>query len=150
MFTKVLLKTSMFDLKCNISTIPLGIIIIVPVEVLVIYNIAEFLTNFMFSIIIISTFLSDIFTITNPDISSMEDTFILINLCSLGLNIIYSFRKHGVNLFKELKHDYLEMSIPSTSNIYFIPRTKSTFSCIPETAIDISKFDRVYLLLLIL
>ena len=64
----------------------------------------------------------------NPDISSMNGASTFFNLCSLGFNTIHSFPKKWFNLFKELKQQSHEFKMPSSSNIFLIPKTKSTFS----------------------
>ena len=64
---------------------------------------------------------------TKPEISSMKGASIFINLCSLGFNIPCSFEKNGINLFKKLKYDPLELIVPPNSiyslflrlNLYF-------------------------------
>ena len=45
--------------------------------------------------------------------------------------------KNGITLFRKLKHDSHEFIIPSNSNIFFIPKTKSTFLCISDTNVKI-------------
>ena len=82
--------------------------------------------------------MSDILTMTNPEISSVMDVSIFINLCSLGYSITCSFEKHGIDLCRKLKHDSLKLIIPSNLNIFFIPETKSILSCISETNVNIS------------
>ena len=68
----------------------------------------------------------------------MKGTSIFINLCSFGFSITCSLGKNGIELFRILKHDSYEFKIPSSSNIFFIPKTKSTFSCISDTRVNIS------------
>ena len=63
----------------------------------------------------------------------MNGASILINFCSFGFRIICSLGKNGIDLFKKLKVDSHESIIPSNSNIFFIPITKSMFSCISDT-----------------
>ena len=99
---------------------------------------AEFLTNLVLSINVLSALLSHILIMTNPDISSMIGVSILVNLCSLGFNITYSFGKKFISLSKKLKHDSLESIIPSNSNMLLISRTDSTCPCISHTKVNIS------------
>ena len=74
----------------------------------------------------------------SSEISSTNIASTFINFCSFGFNIICSFGKNGINLFKKLKLDSHEFIIPSSSSIFFIPITKYTFSCISETNVSIS------------
>ena len=46
-----------------------------------------------------------------------------------------------MDLFKKLKQQLHEFITPSNSNIFLIPRTKSTFSCISETNVYISNLS---------
>ena len=64
----------------------------------------------------------------NPDILSMNGVSIFINFCSLGFNTMCSFGKNGIDLFKKLKQQFHEFIIPSSSNIFLIPRTRYIFS----------------------
>ena len=75
---------------------------------------------------------------TNPYISSMNGASTFINFCSLGFNTMHSFGMNGIDLFKKLKQQSDELTIPFSSNIFLIPKTKSTFSCIYDTNIYIS------------
>ena len=63
----------------------------------------------------------------------MKGACIFINYCSFGFNIICSLGKNGIDLFRKLKHDSCEFIITSSSNIFFMPKTISTFSCISDT-----------------
>ena len=110
---------------------------IVSKPVLVISSIAEFCTNFNLSIIVLCVFLSITLIIANPDISSINSAFTFSNLCFLDLNTIHSFGKIGVDLIKKLKQQSHEFMIPSNSNIFLIPKTRSTFSCISDTKVYI-------------
>ena len=83
-------------------------------------------------------FLSNILTITNPEISSTNGTSIFISFCSFGFKTICSFARKGINLFKKLEHDSHEFILPSNLNIFFMPSTKSMFSCISDTSVKIS------------
>ena len=101
-------------------------------------NIANFHVNLSFNIIVFCTFLSNILTIANPEISPTNGASIFINFCSFGFSTIFSFAKKGIDLFKKLKHDSHEFIIPSYLNIFFIPNTRSVFSCISDTSVKIS------------
>ena len=68
----------------------------------------------------------------------MNGASIFRNHCSFGFNIICSLGKIGIDLFGNLKHDSHEFVIPSNSNMFFIPKTKSTFSWISDTHVNIS------------
>ena len=54
-----------------------------------------------------------------------------------GFNTMCSFGKIGMDLFKKLKQQSHEFITPSNSNIFLIPNTKSTFSCISHTKVYI-------------
>ena len=56
-------------------------------------NVAKFLTNLTLSIHVLLVLLSNIFTVTNPNISSMNGNSLLINFCSNSFNIAFSFEK---------------------------------------------------------
>ena len=49
-----------------------------------------------------------------------------------------SFAKNGTDLFRKPNHDSHEFIIPSSSNIFFIPKTKSMFSWISDTNVNVS------------
>ena len=74
----------------------------------------------------------------NPEISSTKGASIFISLCSFGFKTTSSLGKRANDLFRKLKHDPQEFIIPSYSNIFFMPKTKSTFSCISDTNVKIS------------
>ena len=111
---------------------------IVSKPLLVISNIAEFHRNFNLSIIVLCVFLSSTLIIANPDISSINGASTFNNLCSFGFNTMHSFGKIGKDLFKKLKQQSHEFLTTSNSNIFLIPKTKSTFSCISDTKVYIS------------
>ena len=71
---------------------------------------------------------SNILTIASPEISSINGAFTCINFCSLGFIITWFSGNMGTDLFKNLKQQSLEFITPSNSNMFFMPRTKSTFS----------------------
>ena len=91
-----------------------------------------------FNIIVFCTFLSNILTIANLEISSTNGASIFTNFCSFGFKTICSLGKKGINLFKKLKHDSHKFIMPSNSNIFSMPKTKLTFSCISYTNVKIS------------
>ena len=104
---------------------------------LVISNVAEFCMNFNLNITVLCVALSSTFIIANPDISSVNGTSTFISFCSFGFNTICSLWKIGKDLFKKLKKQSHEFMTPSNSNIFLIPKTKSTFSCISDTKVYI-------------
>ena len=65
----------------------------------------------------------------------MNGASFLIHLCSFNFNIACSFGKNEMDLFKEIIHDSLELITPFNSDIFLIPKIKSTFSYISETNI---------------
>ena len=73
----------------------------------------------------------------NPQISSTNGASIFINFC-FGFKTICSLGKKGIDLFKQLKHDSHTFIMPSHPNIFLMPNTKSTFSCISDTNVKIS------------
>ena len=85
------------------------------------------------SIIMLCVCLSSTFIIANPDISSINGASTFISSCSFGFNTIHSFGKIGKDLFKKLKQQSCAFMTPSNSNIFLIPKTISTFSCISDT-----------------
>ena len=48
---------------------------------------------------------------------------------------MHSFGKIGMDLFEKLKQQSHEFIIPSNSNIFLIPKTKSTFQCMFYTMV---------------
>ena len=98
-------------------------------------NVAKFHMNFNFSIIMLCVFLSSTLTMANPKISSINGASTFINLCSFDFNTICPYWKFGMDLFKKLKQQSQELMTPSNSNIFLIPKTKSTFSCISDTKV---------------
>ena len=72
--------------------------------------------------------LSNILIVTIPDISSINVTSIFINFCSFGLNTVHCSGKIGMDLFKKLKQQSHEFVTPSSSNMFLMPKTKSTLS----------------------
>ena len=104
----------------------------------VMFNVTKFHMNFNFSIIVLCVFSSSTLIIVNPEISSMNGASTFINLFSFDLNTIHSFGKLGTDLLKKSKQQSHEFITPSNSNIFLMPKTKSTFSCISDTNVYIS------------
>ena len=69
----------------------------------------------------------------NPEITSTNGASIYINFCSFGFKKYLLLRKESIDLFKKLKYDSHKFIMPSNSNIFLIPKSKSTISCIFET-----------------
>ena len=84
--------------------------------------------SFNLKIIVFCTFLSKTLIMANPDISFMNGASTFIYFCYLGFNTMCSFGKNGIDLFKKLKQQSHKFLMPSNSNIFLIPKTKSTFS----------------------
>ena len=94
-------------------------------------------------------FLSSTLIIANPDISSINGASTFINLCSFDFNTMHSFGKIGKDMFKKSKQESHESIKPSNSNIFLIPKTKCTFSCIFATKVYIQISVCLYPLLLV-
>ena len=90
-------------------------------------SIDEFHVNFNFDIIVLCVILSSILIIASPDIASMNGASTLISFCSFNFSNMDSFWKIGKDLFRKLKQQSHEFVTHSDSNIFFIPRKKSTF-----------------------
>ena len=108
---------------------------IVSKSLFVISNVAKFHINFNLSTIVPCVFLSSTLIIANPAISSMNGASTFINLCSFHFNTICVLGEIGMDLFKKLRQQSHEFITHSNSNIFLIPKTKSTFSCISDTNI---------------
>ena len=102
----------------------------VSVPLFTISNIASFHVNFNFTNKVLWVPQSNILTIASPEISSMNGAFIFISFCSLGFKITQLSGNISTDLFKNLKQQSLEFITPSNLNMFFMPRTKSTFSWI--------------------
>ena len=98
----------------------------------------KFHVNLSFSIIVFCAFLSNILTVANPEILPTNGASIIINICSFCFKTICSFAKIGINIFKKLKHYSHEFIMPSNSNIFCMPNTRSTFSCMSNNNVKIS------------
>ena len=99
---------------------------------------AQFLINYNLSTTVHCSLLSNVFTITRPEISSTNGASTFIYFLSLGLTTTCSLEKNGVDLFKNLNEESHISTIPSNSYAFFIPNTKSTLSCISDTHVNIS------------
>ena len=84
----------------------------------IISNIDKFYVNLPFNIVVQCVSLSNIFTIAKPEILSRNGTSTLINFCSFGFKIIFSFRNKGIDLFKKLKQHSCEFITPSSLNTF--------------------------------
>ena len=78
------------------------------------------------------------FTMAIPQISSANGASTMTSFCSFGLLSTFPFAKKGIDLFKKLKQEPHESMTPSSSKMFLIPRTKSTFPWISETKVKIS------------
>ena len=59
---------------------------------------------------------------------------LLLLICVPLISILYvSLGKIGIDLFEKVKQQSHEFITPSNSNIFLIPKTKSTLSCISDT-----------------
>ena len=101
-------------------------------------NIAVLHMKFSFSNIILCVVPSNILTIASPDISTINGAYSLINFCTFGFHMVHSFGKMGKDLFKNLKQQSLVFMTPCSSNTFWIPNTRSTFSWISDTNVYIS------------
>ena len=59
---------------------------------------------------------------TNPNISSMNDVSLFIDLSTLGFNITCYLGKKCIDLFNKLKHYSLELIIPLNPNMFSIQK----------------------------
>ena len=91
-------------------------------------SIAKFHVNFSLSIFVFCTFLSNTLIMANPEISSMNGASTFINFCSFGFKTTHSLGRNGIDLFKKLKQGPCGFIMPSNSNIFLMPITKSIFS----------------------
>ena len=100
------------------------------------------------SIIVFYAFLSNILIIDNPDISSSNGVSTFSNFWFFGFKTICPLGKKGSDLFRKVKHDHVFI-IPSNSNIFFIPITKSMFHVFPILMCIFRIYGYVYLSLLV-
>ena len=94
--------------------------------------------NFSFIMFVVCSLMSKIFTMAIPDNSSMKGAFIMTIFCDAGATSTSVIGKNGIDLLRKPKQDSLKSITPSSSNMFFIPMTKSTLSCISETKVKIS------------
>ena len=94
------------------------------VPLLVISNVALFCMNFNFSNRVMWVPPSNIFTIANPDISSMKGALTFYQFFSLGFKIILCSGNMGTDQFKNVKQQSLEIITPSNLNTFFMPRSQ--------------------------
>ena len=80
---------------------------------------AQFLMNFSFNTTEHCSSAVQHFTIASPDISSRNGASIFINCFSLGFSITCSFKKNGMDLFRNLK-DESHMSITPSKLKYIL------------------------------
>ena len=78
---------------------------------------------------------SIILIIANPEISSINGALTFTNFFSFGFNIISFSGYIGIDLFKNSNQQSLEFMTPSNSKMFFIPRSRSTFSWISDTKV---------------
>ena len=60
--------------------------------------------------------------------------FLLVSVLLASNNC--SLLKNGIDLFRKLKHDSHEFMMPYISNMFLMPNTRSTFSCICDTNVN--------------
>ena len=94
--------------------------------------------NFNVNISVTCSHISNNFTITISDTSSINGASIMTNLCSFSFISIFSLGKNGIDLCKKLKQKSCKSITPYSSKMFLIPKNKSTFSCISETGVKIS------------
>ena len=94
---------------------------------------ALFCINFNFNKRVLWVPPSNILTMANPEISSINGAFTFINFCSLDFKIVHFSGNMGTDLFKNLKQSSQEFITSSNLNTFFILKTKSTFSWISDT-----------------
>ena len=100
-------------------------------------NDALFLTNFNFNTTVHCSLVSNIFTMARPEISSTNGASICINFLHFGLTTTCSVEKNGNDLFKNL-NDESDVSITHSNSNTFMPKTRSTLSCISDTSMNTS------------
>ena len=79
-----------------------------------------------------------IFTIATPDNCSGNGAAIFTYLLQPGYRVNDSSGKMGIALFRNLNSECLALCSPSTSCMFFIPKTRSISSCISDTKVNIS------------
>ena len=99
-------------------------------------NTALFQVNCNFINRVLMVLPSIILIMASPEMSSTNGAPTLTSFCSLGFNISSLSRYMGTDLFKNLNLQSLEFIItPSNSNTFYMPKTRSTFSCISDTRV---------------
>ena len=87
---------------------------------------------------VVCSFMSKIFTMAIPDNSLIKGASTMTIFCYAGATSTFVTGKNGIDLLRKLKQDSLEAITPSNSNMFFIPITRSTLSCISDTKVKIS------------
>ena len=82
--------------------------------------------------------MSNDFTMTIPEIYSINGASTVTGFCSFGLISTFSFGKKQNRTVQMLKQESCESMTLSSSQLFLNPRTKSTFSGISETKVKIS------------
>ena len=78
--------------------------------------------------LVVCSLMSNIFTMAIPDNSSIKGASTMTIFCDAGAISTVVTGKNGIDLLRKLKQDSLESITPSSSNMFFIPMTKSTLS----------------------
>ena len=91
--------------------------------------------NFNFIDRVLLVFSSMILIIAKPEISSTNGALTFTSLFSSGFSITSFSGYIRTDLFKNSNLQSLEFITPSYSNTFFIPKTRSTFSCISDTSV---------------
>ena len=99
-----------------IPIISSGLNIIVSITLFVWSSMALLCVNFSFNKRVLWVPLSNILTMANPEISSINGAFTFINFCSLGFKIVQFSGNMGTDLFQNLKQQSLEFITSSNSN----------------------------------
>ena len=112
--------------------------VIVPCVLFLIFKTTLFQINFNFIMFVVYSFMSKIFTMAMPDNSSTKGASIMTIFSDAGAIFTVITGKNGIDLLRKLKQDSRESIMPSSSNMFFIPMTKSTLLCISDTKVKIS------------
>ena len=123
------------DLTSTIPIISFGLRIIVSLPAFLVSKIALLCINFNFISKVLLVPPCIILIIAKPEMSSTNGAQTFTNFCSLHFNISSFSGYMGTDLFKNSNLQSLEFIIPSNSNTFFMPKTKSTFSCILDTRV---------------
>ena len=87
---------------------------------------------------VVCSFMSNFFTMAMPDDSSTKGASTMTIFCDAGAISTVITGKDGIDLLRKIKQDSLESITPSSSNMFFIPISRSTLSCISDTKVKIS------------